>query len=155
MPPPPPPPPPVPHASAARLSKHSHISQCSGHPCIPGQRQQEEGVHLKDHRTMEVEAAVKAMVIKAVNMDHHQEEELVRRRSWVRRRHRTRRDQDHLHQEEDMEELAQRQGALHHSRQEEPAIQETLQLPLHVYHSLNVIQIHGVHLIDPGNLSQS
>ena len=38
---------------------------------------------------------------------------------------------------------------------EEPVIQEALHLPLQVYRNLNVIQIHGVHSIDPENRSQS
>ena len=54
-----------------------------------------------------------------------------------------------------MEEAVQRKAALHRNRQEEQAIQEALHLPLQVYRSLNVIQIHGVHLIAPGNHFQS
>ena len=139
-----------------QLQAQSHI-QCSGHPCIRGQRQQEEEeVHQLDHLTMEVEAAVKAMDIKAVSMaDHRQEEELGQEEAPDQEEALDQEEADHLHHEEDMEEAAQRQAALHRSRQEEPVIQEALHLPLQVHRNLNVIQIHGVHSIDPGNRYQS
>ena len=113
--------------------------QCSGHPCIQGQRQQEEVVHQMGRRIKEAEAAVKVMRIKAVNAaDHHQEEELDQEDAWDQ-------EQDHLHQEEDMEEAAKHRGAPHRSRQEEQAIHRQLHLPLQDFHSLHVSQIHGVH----------
>ena len=91
-------------------------------------------------RIKEVEAAVKVIQIKAVNVEvHHQEEEQDQEEAWGQK------EQDHLHQEEDVEEAAKRQGAPRRSRQEEPAIHHPLRLPLRDFHSLHVSQIHGVH----------
>ena len=100
---------------------------------------------------MGVEIAINVKVIKAVNKvaHRHQQEELGQGEVQDQE------EQDHLHQEEDMEEAAQRQAAPHRSRQEEQAIQEIIDLSLQVYHKLIVLQIHGVHLIDPGSLFQS
>ena len=105
---------------------------------------------------MGVEIAINVKVIKAVNKvaHRHQQEEL-EQEELGQEEVRDQEEQDHLHQEEDMEEAAQRQAAPHRSRQEEQAIQEIIHLPLQVYHKLIVLQIHGVHLIDPGSLFQS
>ena len=132
-----------------QLRVQLHI-QCSGHPCIQGQRQQEEVVHQMGRRTKEAEAAVKVMRIKAVNVaDHHQEEldqeEAQDQEELDEEEARDQEQQDHLHQEEDMEEAAQRRGAPHRSQQEEQAIHNLLHLPLQDFHSLHVSQIHGVH----------
>ena len=57
----------------------------------------------------------------------------------------------HLHQEEDMEEEAQRRGEPRHSSQEEEQVIQGLpHLHLQAFHNLHARQIHGVHLIDPG-----
>ena len=79
-----------------------------------------------NRRTMEVEAAVKAMISKAVNMAEHHQEELDQEEELGQEEAPDQEEQDHLHQEEDMEEAAQLRGAPHRSQQEEQAIQELL-----------------------------
>ena len=127
----------------------SHI-QCSGHPCIHGQKQQEEEAHQEGPQIKEVAVVVK-VIIKVVNRAHHRQEE-----EQDQEEAQDQEEPDHLHQEEDMEEAAQHRGEPHHSSQEEEqAIQGPLHLHLQVFHSPHVHQIHGVHLIDPGKLFQS
>ena len=90
------------------------------------------------------------MAINRVNVvDHRQEEEMDQEEAQDQE------EQDQLHQEEGQEEAIHHQGAPHHSRQEERAIQAILHLHLQGFHRLRVSQIHGVSQTDPGNLFQS
>ena len=141
VPPPPPPPPPVPHASAApsAVTYPAQWTPLHTRPKAAGGGGPPKGPQIK-----EVAVEVK-VIIKVVSRAHHRQEE-----------EQDQEEQDHLHQEEDMEEAVQRRGEPHRSHQEEEqAIQELLHLHLQVFHSLHVHQIHGVHLIDPGKLFQS
>ena len=123
--------------------------QCSGHLCIQGQKQQEEEAHQEVPLIKEVVAAVKAVIKVVIQAHHCQEEEQVQEEQDQEER-------DHLHQKEAKEEAVRCRGEPHHSHQEEEqVIQGLLHLYLQVFHSLHVLQIHGVHLIDPGKHFQS
>ena len=63
---------------------------CSGHLCTPGRKQQEEETHQEVPRIREVAAPVKGVI----QVDSRQEEALGQE------------EQDHLQQEEDLEEEA-------------------------------------------------
>ena len=128
-----------------QLQVQSRI-QFNGHPCIPGQRQQEEEAHEGVPLIQEVVAAVKAAIKVAIQV--HLRQQVQEEPDQA--------EKDPLHQEEGKEEAVQRRGEPHPSRQEEePVIQGLLPLHLQVFHSLHVLQIHGVHLTDPGKHFQS
>ena len=125
-----------------------HI-QCNGHPCIQGRRQQEEEAHQEAPLILEMVSAAKAAIKVAIQVHHRHQEEQVQEEQ-------DQEEEDPLHQEEAKEEAVQRRGEPHPSPQEEqPVIQELLHLHLQAFHSLHVLQIHGVHLIDPGKRFQS
>ena len=89
-----------------QLQAQSHI-QCSGHPCIHGQKQQEEEAHQEGPQIKEVAVVVKA-IIKVANRAHHcQEEEQDQEEAQNQE------EPDHLQQEEDQEEAAQHRGQPH------------------------------------------